>query len=467
MFQLFKYSNIKIKLWAAICFTVICLFETKAQKPLKFSTPNSNNIGVTNNYSAFVKDKTSITPTIIPFEKDGVYDSKSRKIGFALRLHNNITAEQVGTITMQVSNNVGTVLYTETYPFSIRKKGTYEKNYLFANNQFVPGFYVSSINIISNVYEDALTYNFGYEPQKVVSRTYPPNDFVNFWDNAKRELASTPANFNITPRPDLSNKRVDAYEVEYNSIDKAIIYGWLTIPKEGRIKPVLYKISDYQSELAPELRTNMAVLCINTRGTGSSNQNYDYAYDQLGLINIKDKNKYILKGIYLDALRGLDFISKFASQYKLNNEKIIITGSGLGASAAAAISAIDSRAKGVILEGPSFIGMRDLINFGDGMTNAGFPASMFKSYYKNQKTSKDAVINTLEYFDPIYFAPYIGCPILTGFSLHNTNVPAQCVYSFINQLRVAKKENYECKECDNKLDNRFYGLKETWIKERL
>jgi cephalosporin-C deacetylase-like acetyl esterase len=118
------------------------------------------------------------------------------------------------------------------------------------------------------------------------------------------------------------------------------------------------------------------------------------------------------------------------------------------------------------MEAPSFIGMRDMINFGEGMTSTSFPASMFKNYCSNQKASKESVIKSLEYFDPIHFAPYINCPILVGFSLHNTNVPAQCVYTFINQLRLSKKDIYECKDCGNGLDKRFYGFKETWIKER-
>lgn len=463
MRQLCKYSVLTTKLCVILLLTVLCFEQTKAQKPLKFSNTAPT---VNNQVFNVVKDKTSITSSITGFEKDGIYDAKSRKIGYKLHLQNNLKEDQFGTISMQISNNAGVVLYKEDYPFSIRKKGTFERDYVFATGQFSPGFYVSSMTVSSTTYEDVTTYNFGYEPTKVYSKTQAPNDFVNFWDQAKRELSATAPNYLITPRPDLSSKRVDAYEVEYKSIDKATIYGWLTIPKDSRLQAILYKISDYQIELAPELRSNIAVLCINTRGTGSSNQNYNFAYDQLGVYNIKDKNKYVLKGVYMDALRGLDLITTFAGQLKLDTKKIVITGSGLGASATAALAAIDARAKGVIVENPSFIGMRDMINLGEGMTSTGFPTSMFKNYYNTQRASKESVIKTLDYFDPIYFAPYINCPILTGFSLHNTNVPAQCVYNFISQLRVSKKENYECKECGNTLDKKFYGLKEVWLKER-
>ena len=81
-----------------------------------------------------------------------------------------------------------------------------------------------------------------------------------------------------------------------------------------------------------------------------------------------------------------------------------------------------------------------MINFGEGMTTYSFPASMFINYYNSKKVLlKRVLVKTLEYFDPIYFAPYISCPILTGFSLHNTNAPAQCVYTFIGQVKGRKK----------------------------
>jgi cephalosporin-C deacetylase-like acetyl esterase len=462
-----KYSVLYNKLLVILLPTIVFFYQAKAQKPLKFASQSAVAPTVTaNNYYNVTKDKTSIISTIKAFDKDGVYDTKSTNIGYTLKLENKLKEEQFGDIVMQISNNTGTVLYKEVYPFKIKKRGVFEKDYVFAQGQLQPGFYVSSMSISTNRYADTIGYSFGYEPSKIVSKIAAPSDFVNFWDAAKRELAGIPANYTLTPRTDLAKKDFDAYEVEYKSIAKATIYGWLTVPKTSRNKPVLYKISDYMGELAPEFRRDVAVLSLNLRGTGSSTENYNFAYDQLGVYNLKDKNKYIFKGMYMDALRGLDFITQFAGSLKLDTRKVLACGSGFGASAAAVIAAIDSRLSGIILEGPSFIGMRDMINFGEGMTSISFPASMFKNYYTSQKVTKESVIKTLEYFDPIYFAPYISCPVLTGFSLHNTSVPAQCIYSFLAGLRVAKKDKYECKDCGNSLDNGFYGFKETWIKER-
>ena len=73
----------------------------------------------------------------------------------------------------------------------------------------------------------------------------------------------------------------------------------------------------------------------------------------------------------------------------------------------------------------------------------------------------------VSYFDPVNFAPFISCPVLVGFNQNSTISPAQCVYNLISQLRVSNKDIHISKEGLNTLEKGFYGLKETWLKERL
>ena len=460
MLKLYKYSSNNIKIWAYVMLMIAPFISNFAQKPLRFSGTNSNtNTG----YTAVYKDKSSITSKIINLNKKGIFDRKDKFIGYTLRLYNNVREEQTGEISIQVSNNAGKLLYQDVAGFSMRKKGEFEKNYFFDASQLTPGYYTSKLSISSYRYADTLSYTFGFEPSESVTTTSiaAPRDFVNFWDQAKRDLSSTNPDFVVTPRPDLFKRNFTTYEVEYKSIDKAIIYGWLTVPENKSSHPLLYIISDYQSELIPEYRRDLAVLSINTRGTGSSNQNYNLGYDQLGVYNIRDKNRFYLKGVYLDGLRGLDLISQFASQLRIDTRKIVVQGAGLGASVAAYLGAVDSRVSGIVMEGPNFIGLKDnVVN-----NNSGFPSNMFLNYINQQRVSKDNIINTLDYFDPIYFAPYINNRLLVGYSLNSNNSPAQNVVNFYNQIRV-KKDKYECKNCGNTLNKGFYGFKETWLKER-
>ncbi|MBS4042313.1 MAG: acetylxylan esterase [Chitinophagaceae bacterium] len=435
--------------------------QVTAQKPLRFSEPNNTNGN--NAYVSYSKDKTSIKPRIIAFDKKGIYTRKDKFIGYTLRLENNLRQDQNGEIALKVVNQSGVVLHQDVASFNMRKKGEFEKNYFFDGKQIQPGYYTSTMFISSAQYADTISYTFAFEPNTATALvSNAPSDFVNFWDQAKRELYNTRADIAIRPRPDLFRKHYNTFEVEFQSTDKAIIYGWLTVPANKSPQPVLYIISDYQGELIPEYRKDVAVLSINTRGTGASNQHYNFGYDQLGLYNVSDKNRSYLKGAYLDGLRGLDVIMQAANANFLDTRKIVVQGAGLGAGIAACIGAIDSRVIGIVMEAPSFIGFNNLLN----SNSQGFPAYMFNNYIAQRKSTRENLINNLEYFDPIYFAPYISSRILVGFSSNNSNTPAQNVLQFINQLRVHKKEKYECKNCGNSLNKRFYGFKETWLKER-
>lgn len=447
-----------------------------AQKaPLPFGSVSPYNTTTSNNYTinnaivspVITKDNNSLQATIRGFESDGMFTTKNKHIGFALKLINTLKESQVGNIVFKIASSTGSVLYTENIPLSINKKGSYDRDFEFANGQLQPGFYTASLDINTNRYSNILNYNFGYEADKSAIRTQIPIDFISFWENAKRELSSINPNYQTYPRPDLSTRSNNVYEIEFVSIAKAVIRGYLSVPKSGNRHGVLYKICDYLTELKPELRKDLAVFALNVRGVGSSAPNYAFPYDSYGINNADDKNKYILKGVYLDAVRGLEFLHSQASTFKLDNNKIIASGSGLGASAAVAVAVLDQRLRGVALETPTFVGMREMLSFADALGNNTWPSSMFKSFCTNRRFGKENLLRTLDYFDPVSFAPFVNCAVLTGFNLRSTATPVQSVYSFINNLRVDKKETHVCKECSSGMDRTFYGLRETWIRERL
>lgn len=477
------YNSLLKKAISVFGFALLVNFLPAQQGPLRFGSispytsttatnyTNNNNFAANNILTtvapAIAKDNKSIQTLIKGFDSDGMFTSKNKHIGFALKLINTLKEPQVGSMLFKIASSAGAVLYQENIPLNINKKGSYDRDFEFANGQLQPGFYTASLDINTNRYANIVNYNFGYEADKSAFRTQIPVDFISFWENAKRELLSINPNYQTYPRPDLSNKSSNVYEIEFTSAAKAIIRGYLSVPKTGSRHGVLYKICDYLSELKPELRKDLAVFCLNVRGVGSSAPNYALPYDSYGVYNADDKSKYMLKGVYLDAVRGLDFIHTQAAAYKLDNNKIIASGTGLGASAAVAVAVLDQRLRGIALETPTFVGMREMLSFADALGNNTWPSSMFKSFCTNRRSGKETLLRTLDYFDPVSFAPFVNCAVLTGFNLRSTATPVQSVYSFINNLRITKKETHVCKECSSGMDRAFYGLRETWIREKL
>lgn len=459
MFKLFKNSYLICKNW--VVFLLGFLVYSNASAQYKFSNQLQSNSN-SSTYTSFFKDKTSLKTKIESLGKSNIFTRKSKRIGYNLNLNNNLKQEQIGSITTKVANAYGQVLYSQTQPFSIRKRGEYNKEFVFDAAQLQPGMYVSNVSIITDVYADSLSYSFGYDVESVTNQTQTPNDFIQFWQQAQSQLNATPANYNIVARSDIKNSNCDVYEVQFNGIDKALLFGWLTIPRGGRNLPVIYQISDYMGELSPEFRRDIAVFSLMTRGSGASNSNYNFDYNTLGLHNINDKNKYILKGMFLDALRGFEFLNN--NKFNLKTNSIIVVGNGLGATIGAYLAAVQPTIKALIMDSPSFLDYSNTFNFNDGLSQKAFPSSMFSNYYNSRGVNKNNVLNTLSYFDAVNFAPYIACPTLVGFGLQNNGTPASSVYSFYNQLRVNKKEKYTCKSCSNSLDKGFYGYKEAWIK---
>ncbi len=473
-----KLNYIAFKILILLFISILFCEQTCSQStgPLQFSsnpqtnrsyssTPTTN----TNTLNSFLvtKNKTAIKTTVDGFSSEGIYTTKDKIIGFILKLQNTLKEQQAGNINFQLISNTGAVLYKEAIPFLLNKKGSFSKKFEFAGGQFTPGYYLANMHVVSNVYDDVAAYNFGFEPTKIATPTKIPMDFVSFWENAKRDLNNVAPNFYQQARPDLSNKHADVYEVQFNSIDKAVIKGWLSVPKTGSKNGVIYKLGDYLNNQAPELRREMAVFSLNVRGAGESNANYNLPYDQYGTFNLQDRNKYILKGVYLDALRGLDFLINQTGALRIDNKKIAVVGTGLGAAAASAIAVLDPRIKGVVLESPSFVSFKDMLNFGEAATPVQWPASMYKNFYASRRSGvdKSAMLRTLDYFDPVNFAPFISSPVLVGFNQNSSISPAQCVYNFISQLRVSKKETHTSNAGMNTLEKGFYGLKETWLKE--
>jgi cephalosporin-C deacetylase len=410
----------------------------------------------------------AVTYKTIPFKKNGIFKSEDRHIGYDLRIKNEVDDNQRGTINVEVKNAAGYPLFHSTVGVYIPIRGTFGQEINFDNTQFAPGFYTVTMILSTNhISSDTTYYVFALEPEKLQPIVNKPSDFDAFWNDTKRELVNTNPNFNVIKRPDLSTIYVDVYLVEFKSLDDITVRGWLSVPKDKGKFPVIYKLPDYLVDMQPEMRRDIAVFSLNVRGHGNSNDEVKLDYKQYNTANIFDKYKYIYRGVYMDCLRGLEFIYYKGTELKLDTSKISITGEGQGAALAAATASLDAsgrRAKGIAIENPIYTDWRNLIAYAELQREASWPAAAFKDYIYNNRTK---FFNTWDYFDPINFAANINCPVLLAIGLKNTNAPPQCSYDFFNQLRFVKRELYSCPNCSEQLDANYLNLKNIWTKEVL
>ncbi len=412
--------------------------------------------------------KPTIEVKIKAQKANGTYTSNdNRRIGYIIKLRNTINDYQNGTISIAVKNSVGLSIYNDAFGISMAPKSAFFKNYFFDNAKFKPGFYFISIHINTNQFSQLYNYAFTVDAEKIPAFSYKPDDFSNFWDNAKNELVNINPQYQVTRRGDLSTESVDVFLVEFISLKNNKIRGWLTVPKNRSKSAVLYKLPSYASPAKPELRSDMAVFSLDARGIGGSADNLQLNYDNYLTTGIANKYSCIYRDVYMDCLRGLDFIVT-NQELKLDITKIIVKGDGQGAALAAIVAGLDGKnIKGLIMERPVFLDMRSIFSIGEIQQNMPWPLSTLKNYLRNSKTPIDNFFKTWDYFDAINFATLVKCPVLMGTSLKGTISPPQCAYNFYNQILGTNREIFVCPDNENNMDAPYYVLENSWIKETL
>ncbi|MCA6440725.1 MAG: acetylxylan esterase [Sediminibacterium sp.] len=408
-----------------------------------------------------------ISYDIRPFRKEAIFRN-DEKVGYDVRLKNNTGEKIRGTLKALVKNYKGEQVFNQEMGFTMDARRSFSTDLKLENNLTVPGFYQLMIAINAGRYNDTLYYGYGVDPEKIYSNVNRPSDFDQFWEDAKRDLINIDPKFRVTRRGDQSTRDVDVFLVEFQSLDYQTIRGWLSVPKEkGKFK-VMYELPGYLQDMRPDsLRKDMAVFRLNVRGHGNSKDNTNADFNTFNIINLNDKNKYIYRGVYMDALRGLEFIYRH-EHLKLDIKKVVVKGEGQGAVLAAVVSALDNRPQGCVLERPVYVDMRTLFFMAETQKVKPWPVLNFQAYINNPRNrlNKENLFRIWDYFDPVNFAPNIRCKVLFGHNMKNTVCPPQAAIALYNQIRIDNREIYMAPD-EEGMNYIYYSFENFWIKRIL
>lgn len=408
-----------------------------------------------------------ISYDIRPFRKEAIFRN-DEKVGYDVRLKNNTGEKIRGTLKAFVKNYKGEQVFNQEMGFTMDARRSFSTDLKLENNLTVPGFYQLMIAINAGRYNDTLYYGYGVDPEKIYSNVNRPSDFDQFWEDAKRDLINIDPKFRVTRRGDQSTRDVDVFLVEFQSLDYQTIRGWLSVPKEkGKFK-VMYELPGYLQDMRPDsLRKDMAVFRLNVRGHGNSKDNTNADFNTFNIINLNDKNTYIYRGVYMDALRGLEFIYRH-EHLKLDIKKVVVKGEGQGAALAAVVSALDNRPQGCVLERPVYVDMRTLFFMAETQKVKPWPVLNFQAYINNPRNrlNKENLFRIWDYFDPVNFAPNIRCKVLFGHNMKNTVCPPQAAIALYNQIRIDNREIYMAPD-EEGMNYIYYSFENFWIKRIL
>ena len=181
------------------------------------------------------------------------------------------------------------------------------------------------------------------------------DDFHDFWKETKTISDSEPLNYKVEELEYIV-KDVNAYKIFYDGFGKARICGYYLTPTRGDGPfPVVLFFHGYGgkkgqiSEYLKWVLLGFAVMAIDVRGQGGESvDNKVYpppsatGYMTKGVFS---KNEYYYRGVYMDCLRAIDFLS---TQELIDVNRLCLVGASQGGGLSLATASLDNRAKLVI-----------------------------------------------------------------------------------------------------------------------
>ena len=273
---------------------------------------------------------------------------------------------------------------------------------------------------------------------RYVSKVAKPNDIDQFWESVLEEADKIPLDPEVVLDPLRSAEDVDVYQVSYNSLDWVRIAGWYSLPKErnGPL-PGLLQVPGYNME--PPIpknwaRKGYAAFSAAPRGKLRSNLQFNPGYPGLLTYSIVDRNMYTYRGFYVDACRAIDFLS---GRDEVASDRIGVTGHSQGGGLTVTTAALRPEIRAAAGGAPYLCGFMDAI----GLTDA-YPYQEITDYLRLHPGSRNAVAETLSYFDGINLAHRIRCPIIISIGLQDSTCPPETGYAVFNAIASSDKNLY-------------------------
>lgn len=304
----------------------------------------------------------------------------------------------------------------------------------FKKSKLAPGFYTLNVELKSELLNSSQVFKFGVDPEKIVSPTDRATDFDNFWMRAKRELAAVEPQFKLIHNDSLSSDKRDVYLVEMRSLDNVLIRGWYARPKASGKFPAILHVQGYSSnaQLSWGYSGNdMAVFVLNIRGHGNSRDEVNPGFPGYILYNLKDRERYIYRGAYMDCIRAVDFL---CSREEVDSRNVVVEGGSQGGALSIATAALDNQRIKLCMPSVPF-----LSDFPDYFKVAYWPENEFVAFEKkNPDFGWKRIFENLSYFDIKNLAPWVRCPVFMTIGLKDTTCPPHINFAAYNQLNVPK-----------------------------
>ncbi len=399
---------------------------------------------------------TAVTTVLTPHSSDGIFSSTA---SYTFEVKNNYKTRQVGKVSYVVLSEDGKRMKHDSVLINLPKKTS--ESYNFNVPGLKAGFYKINFMVNLSEYDDTTRRAFGIKPDDLHSQFAKPADFDSFWQNTMAELAKVKPEYKMTEMPDSAKDNRRVFLVEMKSLDGLLVRGFLTIPitkNKNKKFAVLLGLPGYQVTLGPMFGTDpdIAIFTINTRGQGYSRDVINVRRDSYIVLDLENKNKYVLRGAIMDCVRAVDFIY---SRPELRHDNIIAAGGSLGGFLALATSSVDKRISFCSAANPILCDVRNLVHEVD------WPFIDIRKYVNTRPgLTMDKVLNNLDYFDGKNFATTLKCPTLVGLGLVDPIAPPNNVYVMYNGIK-SQKHIILFRDLGHEIGKKFNVYEGRWMRD--
>lgn len=248
---------------------------------------------------------------------------------------------------------------------------------------------------------------------------YAPNDIREFWTGTRSALDNIPMEPELSAAPDQSGREFDTECVTLTSFGGIKLRGWYSVPKDNpRGKcPAILAVPGYSG--SKQIPTHLvlqgyAVLTLFPRGQGESKAEWQIESGTYLTYHITDRDRYFYRGAYMDCVRGIDFL---ASRPEINADRIGMWSRSQGGGLTLVTTALDARIKAGVAEEPF------LCNYPLSVEVKTRPYVELRNYLSAHPGQREAVLETLAYFDPLNLAEMIVRPMLVNIGLRDDVCP--------------------------------------------
>lgn len=356
--------------------------------------------------------------------------------------------EDPGTLTVTVRNNEEktkkTVIHltvttddfnpvTEaSYPGRIRPGAAI--SHVISTELPEPGFYRCTLRLETDgVKREPVTFNVGYEPEKIVSPADAQEDFDAFWTETRAELDRIPMRASMKLLREHSTGARNVYYVEMRSLDNQIMGGYYAAPKKKGKYPVIITYMGYGSNAwmpHTDGEPGFISFIVSVRGQGiyKPGNSYDNKWIVSGL---EDKNTYYYRGAFMDLVRAIDFV---CTRPEADKARIAAEGGSQGGAFTLAACALDDR---IAVAAPAIPFLSD---YPDYFRIVDWPRTDFDAYMReNPQAEWVNIFRLLTYFDIKNLASRIKTPIIMAVGLQDETCPPHTNFAGYNMITAPKE----------------------------